>query len=100
MLVITRFRPSVGTDIRPALEQALTLLAAQRGFVDGCVGRNVDDPSLWVLQTRWSGVGDYRRALSSYEVKVGMGQAFDDAVDEPGAYEVVRPGLPLDTLGP
>ena len=32
-------------------------------------GRNLDDPTLWVLTTHWADVGSYRRALSSYEVQ-------------------------------
>ena len=46
------------------LESALALLAEQRGYEDGRLGRNVDDPTLWVMVTRWRDVGSYRRALS------------------------------------
>ena len=61
MLVLTRFRARTGTDaFRRRLEEALSVLGEQRGFVDGRIGQNVDDPELWVLQTRWEGAGAYR----------------------------------------
>ena len=53
-------------------------------------------PSLWVLQTRWENVGSYRRALSSYDVKVGAVSLLSRAVDEPSAYELVDSGA--DTM--
>jgi hypothetical protein len=94
VLVISRFR---GDDsLRPRLEEALAVLAEQKGYVDGAVGRNVDDPALWVLQTRWTGPGAYRRALSAYDVKVRAWALLGDAIDEPSAFEVVRPGEPTN----
>ena len=98
MLVISRFRG--GDELRPQLEEALAVLGEQRGYVDGAVGRNVDDPSLWVLQTRWVGVGAYRRALSAYDVKLRAWTLLGEAVDEPSAYEVVRPGEQLNQARP
>ena len=102
MLVLTRFSVPAGEEdaFRPSLEDALEVLAAQRGFVDGSVGRNVDDPTLWVLQTRWEGPGAYRRALSAYDVKVCAWETLGRALDEPTAYEVVRPGEPLNEARP
>jgi quinol monooxygenase YgiN len=93
VLVVNRFR--VGEDeaeaFRTDLEAAHALLAARPGYLAGVVGRNVDEPSLWVLQTRWADVGSYRRALSSYDVKLGAVPLLSRAVDEPSAYEVVDP---------
>ena len=102
MLVLTRFTvaPSEEGAFRTALEDALAVLAEQRGFLDGTIGRNVDDPSLWVLQTRWEGPGAYRRALSAYDVKVRAWQTLGLALDEPTAYEVVEPGQPLNEALP
>ena len=96
MLVVTRFRvPLPETEpFRAGLEEAHAVLAAQRGYVGGAVGRNVDDPELWVLQTSWEGPGAYRRALSTYEVKTRAWELLGRALDEPGAYETVTPGLP------
>ena len=67
MLVVTRLRaqtPDVaaGEEMRIGLLHALGILAGKPGYVGGEVGRNVDDPTLWVLTTRWQNVGSYRRA--------------------------------------
>ena len=81
----------LGDDsLRADLESALAALAARPGFVDSSLGRNVDDPGLWVLVTRWKDVGSYRRALSSYEVKLGAVQTLSRAIEEPSAYEPVE----------
>jgi quinol monooxygenase YgiN len=102
VLVLTRFRvdPADEAGLRSGLEEALAVLAEQRGYVDGHVGRNVDDPTLWVLQTRWEGPGAYRRALSSYDVKMRAWETLGRALDEPTAYEVVRPGEALNEAQP
>lgn len=102
MLVISRFR--VADDqteqFRVGLQEALEVLGSQRGFVDGSIGRNVDDPALWVLQTRWTGPGAYRRGLGAYDVKVRAWALLGQALDEPSAYEVVTPGEPLNSDEP
>ncbi len=102
MLVLTRFRAGPGdeSDLRRGLEEALVVLAEQRGYLDGHLGRNVDDPTLWVLQTRWEGPGAYRRALSAYDVKVRAWETLGRALDEPTAYELVEPGEPLNVAEP
>ncbi len=96
MLVVTRFRvPLAEADVfRAGVEEAHAVLAVQRGYVRGAVGRNVDDPTLWVLQTEWEGPGAYRRALSSYDVKVNAWALLGRALEEPSAYETVQPGQP------
>jgi hypothetical protein len=101
VLVLTRFRPTSEVEgFRSRLEAALQVLASKQGFVDGSVGRNVDDPELWVLQTRWVGPGAYRRALSAYDVKVHAWPVLAEALDEPTAYEVVTGGEPLNEARP
>jgi hypothetical protein len=102
VLVVNRFRvpEDSAVDFRSDLEAAHALLADRPGYVDGQAGRNVDDPELWVLTTRWESVGAYRRALSSYDVKVGAVPLLSRAVDEPSAYEAVLPGEPLNTADP
>jgi hypothetical protein len=89
VLVVSRFRVSAGDgdDFRRDLETAQALLGACAGYVDGTAGRNVDDPELWVLVTRWRDVGSYRRALSSYDVKLGAVPLLSRALDEPSAFE-------------
>lgn len=98
MIVVNRFRvPAEDAEVfRAEIERARALLAERNGYVDGTVGRNVDDPELWVLTTRWENVGAYRRALSAYDVKVGAVPLLSRAVDEPSAYEVVEPGAGLN----
>ena len=91
MLVISRFRydDDLADRARTELDTCLTKLGEHTGFVRGTVGRAMDDPTLWVLQTQWRDVGSYRRALSSYEIKATVVPLLAYAVDEPSAYEVI-----------
>lgn len=101
MLVLNRFHDRPDADaFRQELTAARDLLATRAGYVEGWVGRNVDDPELWVLATRWESVGAYRRALSSYEVKMQAWETLGRAIDEPGAYEVVEPDTVLNVASP
>jgi hypothetical protein len=117
LLVVTRFRVGVDTGpdagpeagvrgsgappedraevdrFRHDVHAAHEALAARPGYVRGHVGRNLDDPALWVLTTTWVNVGSYRRALSSYDVKVSAVPLLSRAIDEPSAYETITPGL-------
>ena len=94
MLVVNRFRVPAdhAASFREDLETAREALAACAGYTGGEIGRNVDDPDLWVLSTRWENVGSYRRALSSYDVKMTAVPLLAQALDEPSAYELVEPG--------
>jgi hypothetical protein len=94
VLVVNRFRG--GDDLRADLEGVHALLSGFPGYVDGAVGRNLDEPDLWVLTTRWENVGAYRRALSSYDVKLQGIPVLSRAIDEPGAYELVEPNAVLN----
>ncbi len=101
MLVVNRFRvPSDPSDaaaaFRADLAAAHDALAERPGYLGGEIGRNLDDPGLWVLTTRWESVGAYRRALSSYDVKLRAVPILSRAVDEPSAYEVVEPNSVLN----
>jgi quinol monooxygenase YgiN len=95
VIVVNRFRaaagPAAADQLHRGLERALAALRARPGFVDGAVGRNVDDPALWLLTTWWENVGSYRRALSSYDVKLEAVPLPPQAIDEPSAYETVDP---------
>lgn len=55
----------------------------------GVVGRSTDDPELWTLTTLWASVGQYRRALGSYEVKLHAHPLMYLALDEPSAFEAL-----------
>ena len=81
---------------RSDLEAAHGLLAQRPGYVGGTIGRNLDEPELWVLTTHWENVGAYRRALSSYDVKLYAVPLLSRALDEPSAYEPVEPGTDLN----
>lgn len=102
MLVVNRFRVPVveSAEFRVALEAAHALLAAQKGYVGGHIGRNVDDPELWVLQTRWEGAGAYRRGLGAYDVRLNAWEVLGRAIEEPSAYETVEPGQPVNESQP
>jgi quinol monooxygenase YgiN len=101
VLVVNRFRVPVGEGdaFRADLEAARDALAQRPGFVDSALGRNLDDPELWVLTTTWADVGSYRRALSAYEVKLTAVPVLGRALDEPSAYESAEPGADLNRAG-
>jgi len=90
-VVLLRF--SVPTDAVTAFTDEATRVARLLRARDGCrgieVGRASDDPTLWVLSSRWESVGAYRRALSDYEIKVNAVPFLSRAIDEPTAFEVL-----------
>lgn len=102
VLVVNRFRADTPDDsrLRADLEDVHARLATKEGYIDGWLGRNLDEPDLWVLTTRWESVGAYRRALSSYELKLYGVPILSHALDEPGAYEVVEPNSVLNVASP
>jgi quinol monooxygenase YgiN len=102
LIVVNRFRvgPEDADAFRADAFAALGALAARPGYADGQVGRNLDEPDLWVLTTTWADVGSYRRALSSYDVKVTAVPLLSRAVDEPSAYETVGTDQPLNVSVP
>jgi hypothetical protein len=92
VLVVSRYRvPDLDSvEFRGRALDALAALGEQSGFVRGHLGRNVDDPELWVLSTEWASVGTYRRALSTYDVKTRAVPVMLHALDEPSAFDVLR----------
>ncbi len=98
MLVVNRFRVTEedAEGFRVELRAAHDVLAAQRGYEGGRLGRNVDDPTLWAMATWWRDVGSYRRALSAYDVKLNAVPLLSRAVEEPSAYEDLEGELNLD----
>lgn len=89
MIVLSRFQvPS--TREATFLEQAAAAVAVLRrrdGLLSLDFGRNLDEPELWTITTRWADVGSYRRALSGIESKSVVVPLLSLAVDEPSAYE-------------
>jgi quinol monooxygenase YgiN len=98
LVVVSRFRvpETEGETFRTEVQAALDLLAVQAGHLSGTIGRNLDDPMLWVLVTTWANVGAYRRALSSYDVKLHAVPLLSRALDEPSAFEAVEPDTVLN----
>lgn len=101
VLVVNRFRVPAdeGDRFRDDLERARQALATRPGHLASRIGRNVDDPTLWALVTTWEHVGAYRRALSSYDVKLHAVPVLGRAVEEPSAYESADPGADLNVPG-
>ena len=91
MLVVTRFDvpEQESAAFLPRAEAALAAFAARPGYVRGRIGRAADDPTQWVVTTEWTGVGAYRRSLSSYDVKVDAAPLLSLGRDEPSAFEVL-----------
>ncbi len=101
-------------DASAALEAArdtLEALADRPGYLRGWLTRAIDDPDLLVVAHEWADVGSYRRALSSFDVKMRW-PFLQTAVDEATAFEVLvsrtpeavvtRPsarGVDADTVG-
>jgi quinol monooxygenase YgiN len=92
LLVIGRFR--VATSEREtfhlAAADAIEALSSQPGCRAASLGQSTDDPELLVIRTEWEGVGAYRRALSSFDVKVRAIPLLSSAIDEPSAYELIH----------
>jgi heme oxygenase (mycobilin-producing) len=93
VLVVLRFT-SPGERFLDEASTALAALAARPGYVGGRLGRAYDDPDAWCLVLEWESVGAYRRALSSYEVKLHATPLLARAVPEASAFE------PLVTAAP
>ena len=99
LVVVNRFRlgPQVDADeFRGRLSGARELMATKPGFLGGEIGRNLDEPDLWVLTTRWGNVGGYRRALSSYDGKLHLAPLLGQAINEASAFEVADPDADLN----
>jgi len=89
MIAVARFEVPLASasNFRAELEGVRDVLAEAAGFLGGEVGQNLDEPTLWVLTTRWENVGSYRRALSSTRAKLEAIPVLARAIDEAGAYE-------------
>lgn len=86
VLVVNRLRSD--EDLTGPLEEIRGLLATADGCLDVDLGRNVDEPELWVLAGRWRNIGSWRRALSSYDVKLAWQPLMRWVIDEAGTYEL------------
>jgi hypothetical protein len=98
MIAVTHFSVESDDAFAPAVERALITLAARAGYLRGSAGRSTDGEGAWVLVTEWRTVGDYRRALGNYDVKLYATPVLAQAVDLPGAFEQLVAVDPDGTL--
>ena len=69
VIVVNSFRyPPISRPLSRGPAKSEGDLGGASGFTHSSVGRNTDDPELWVLTTEWESVRAYRRALSAYDV--------------------------------
>lgn len=87
MIAISRFQVAAD-DL--AFEEAAAAAVARFAASAGCEGadlvRNLDEPGLWAIVSRWADVGSYRRAFNGTEAKLVLVPLLSRAIDEPGAY--------------
>ena len=91
LLVVTRHAVPTGSRAE-FLERARTALAAlaqNAGYLSGCIAQSTDDADTFVIESRWADVGAYRRALSSFDVKINAVPLLSTAHDESSAFEVI-----------
>ncbi len=89
MIILCRFRvpDAEGPSFAVRARTAVDVLAGKPGYLSADLGRNLDEPELWTLTTRWENVGSYRRALQGFEAKAAVVPLLSLAIDEPTAYE-------------
>lgn len=89
MLVVTRHRVNDPDRFLAEASAALAALAQRPGCESAEAVRAIDDADTFLLVTRWADVGSYRRALSSFEVKINAVPVLASAADEPSAFETI-----------
>lgn len=92
MLLVCRFCVEAVDAARfsSRAHRALDLLGAAEGFLDGHVGRSVDEPESWILTARFASVDAYRRALSPFEVREHVVPLLSEAdTSAPSTYETL-----------
>jgi len=87
---ITRFRVPVDAEAAFAAQAraASDFYRTRPGCEASELVRNLDDPALWALVSRWADVGSYRRAYNGFDAKMILTPLLLSAIDEPGAYDV------------
>ena len=85
-----RFQSADVPALMGHLRECVAVLATYDGFVDARLARAIDDDRIIVMDMGWATVGAYRRALSSYEVKVAVVPVISQAIDEATAFEVLH----------
>jgi hypothetical protein len=88
--VVTRHRVQDFAAWLPGAREALAPLASQSLCLGADICASIDDPNLAMVVTRWASIGDHRRAMSSFEVKMHTVPMLSQSLDEPSAYEVLH----------
>lgn len=88
--VVTRYRVDDVDAWLSNAREALAPLADQALCLGAEICASVDDPQLTMIVTRWASVGDYRRAMSSFDVKMFTVPMLSHSVDEPTTFEVLH----------
>lgn len=79
--------PELSTDsFQGRARQVVAFFAGCEGCLGAELLRNLDDPQLWTITSRWVNTGSYRRAFNGYEAKVLLVPLLSEAIDEPSAY--------------
>jgi len=96
----------VNSDASAQFHADADVAVAQFAASAGCRGaelvRNLDDPWLWAIVSRWEQVGDYRRAFNGTPAKLALIPLLSLAIDEPSAYaepNEVGENYPRGTVG-
>lgn len=85
MFAITRFR-DVDAALLAGIEEVAAHWREKPGNVFVEVLRNVDEPDLVALLSRWEGARAYRQSFSGYDTKMLLTPVMLRAIDEPSAY--------------
>ncbi len=89
-VVITRYRVPDLEQWLVMAREALAPLVTQTLCLGGEISASIDDPQLAVIVTRWASVGDFRRAMSDFEVKMRTVPLLSQSIDEPTTFEVLH----------
>lgn len=90
MIAISRFAvaPEAEAAFRADAEAAVAQFAGSTGSLGAELVRNLDEPGLWAIVSRWQQVGDYRRAFNGTPAKLALIPLLSQAIDEPSAYDL------------
>ena len=89
MIAFSRFRvaPDAEASFVSRAEAAVDFFRGRPGCVSAELVRNLDEPDLWAIVTRWADVGSYRRSFNGSEAKMALMPLLGEALDEPSAYD-------------
>jgi quinol monooxygenase YgiN len=97
VLVVARLRPPDDeATFRAEVRAVIAAFGARPGHVSTRLAQALDDPTMWVLVSEWVNVGSYRRALSSYDVRMAGGVLMGSVLPEPTAYRIVESHEPAE----